>query len=92
MFQLENAWNHQVSYFFKRLHVLVRGKAFSVFEEYDNHSKQNKNHVRRRKARTVFSEHQLNGLEKRFETQKYLSTPDRIELADSLDLSETQVS
>ena len=34
---------------------------------------------------------QLLGLEKRFETQKYLSTPDRIELADMLHLSQLQV-
>jgi len=34
---------------------------------------------------------QLIGLEKRFETQKYLSTPDRIELADMLHLSQLQV-
>jgi hypothetical protein len=47
---------------------------------------------RRRKARTVFSDHQLQGLEKRFETQRYLSTPERIDLANSLALSETQVS
>ena len=47
---------------------------------------------RRRKARTVFSDQQLSGLEKRFESQKYLSTPERVELANSLGLSETQVS
>jgi hypothetical protein len=46
---------------------------------------------RRRKARTVFSDQQLSGLEKRFESQKYLSTPERVELANSLGLSETQV-
>ena len=46
---------------------------------------------RRRKARTVFSDQQLSGLEKRFEVQKYLSTPERVELANSLSLSETQV-
>lgn len=47
---------------------------------------------RRRKARTVFSDHQLGGLEKRFAAQRYLSTPERVELATSLNLSETQVS
>lgn len=47
---------------------------------------------RRRKARTVFSDQQLTGLEKRFETQRYLSTPERVELASALHLSETQVS
>ncbi|KAI1289462.1 Brain-specific homeobox -like protein [Halotydeus destructor] len=46
---------------------------------------------RRRKARTVFSDQQLAGLEKRFETQRYLSTPERLELATGLSLSETQV-
>jgi hypothetical protein len=46
---------------------------------------------RRRKARTVFSDQQLQGLEKRFECQRYLSTPERIELAAALNLSETQV-
>ena len=40
---------------------------------------------------SVLSDAQLLGLEKRFETQKYLSTPDRIELADMLHLSQLQV-
>ncbi|NXG00956.1 BSH protein, partial [Sakesphorus luctuosus] len=48
-------------------------------------------HCRRRKARTVFSDSQLSGLEKRFEMQRYLSTPERVELATALSLSETQV-
>ncbi|XP_049794435.1 brain-specific homeobox protein homolog [Schistocerca nitens] len=48
-------------------------------------------HCRRRKARTVFSDQQLTGLEKRFEAQRYLSTPERVELANALNLSETQV-
>ena len=48
-------------------------------------------HCRRRKARTVFSDSQLSGLEKRFEIQRYLSTPERVELATALSLSVTQV-
>ncbi|XP_038841576.1 homeobox protein BarH-like 1 [Salvelinus fontinalis] len=44
-----------------------------------------------RRSRTVFTELQLMGLEKRFEKQKYLSTPDRIDLAECLDLSQLQV-
>ena len=39
----------------------------------------------------MFSDQQLNGLEKRFESQRYLSTPERVELASQLSLSETQV-
>lgn len=49
------------------------------------------NHHKRRKARTVFSDKQLNGLEKRFEAQRYLSTPERYDLASELNLTETQV-
>ncbi|VDP85712.1 unnamed protein product [Echinostoma caproni] len=58
-----------------------------IFSRDSNGGKQ----CRRRKARTVFSDHQLLGLEHRFETQHYLSTPERIELANQLSLSETQV-
>ena len=44
-----------------------------------------------RKARTAFTDHQLNCLEKSFERQKYLSVQDRMELATRLSLSDTQV-
>ena len=41
--------------------------------------------------RTVFTEKQLEGLELKFNEKKYLSVPDRMELANRLELSETQV-
>lgn len=44
-----------------------------------------------RKARTAFSDHQLQTLEKSFERQKYLSVQDRMEMASSLNLTDTQV-
>lgn len=44
-----------------------------------------------RKARTAFTDHQLNSLEKIFERQKYLSVQDRMELAAKLNLTDTQV-
>lgn len=44
-----------------------------------------------RKARTAFTDQQLNCLEKSFERQKYLSVQDRMELATRLNLSDTQV-
>ncbi|XP_064470121.1 homeobox protein BarH-like 1 [Ornithodoros turicata] len=44
-----------------------------------------------RRNRTVFTEGQLMGLERRFDSQKYLSTPDRAELARALGLTQLQV-
>lgn len=44
-----------------------------------------------RRSRTVFSEEQLISLEKTFEEKKYLSTPDRANLAESLGLTQVQV-
>uniref|UniRef100_A0A1I8G2A1 Homeobox domain-containing protein n=2 Tax=Macrostomum lignano TaxID=282301 RepID=A0A1I8G2A1_9PLAT len=44
-----------------------------------------------RKARTAFSDNQLNELERAFERQKYLSVQDRMELAARLNLTDTQV-
>ncbi|XP_037079340.1 homeobox protein B-H1-like [Pollicipes pollicipes] len=44
-----------------------------------------------RKARTAFSDHQLQTLERNFERQKYLSVQDRMEMAASLNLTDTQV-
>ena len=66
---------------------LPAGLPLSPLYHQDSPSK----HCRRRKARTVFSDQQLTGLEKRFESQRYLSTPERMELASQLSLSETQV-
>ncbi|CAF0860011.1 unnamed protein product, partial [Didymodactylos carnosus] len=44
-----------------------------------------------RKARTAFTDQQLNCLERNFGRQKYLSVQDRMELATRLSLSDTQV-
>ncbi|OTF80595.1 homeobox protein BarH-like protein 1-like protein [Euroglyphus maynei] len=44
-----------------------------------------------RRNRTVFTELQLMGLERRFDSQKYLSTPDRTDLAIALGLTQLQV-
>uniref|UniRef100_A0A8C4X0C7 Homeobox domain-containing protein n=1 Tax=Eptatretus burgeri TaxID=7764 RepID=A0A8C4X0C7_EPTBU len=46
---------------------------------------------RRRRARTVFSESQLWELERCFELQHYLSTHERLKLAGTLSLNETQI-
>ena len=44
-----------------------------------------------RRSRTVFSEEQLEALEMAFKEKKYLSTPDRAELAERLGLTQVQV-
>ncbi|KAK3088634.1 hypothetical protein FSP39_021579 [Pinctada imbricata] len=44
-----------------------------------------------RKARTAFTDSQLRILEKSFDRQKYLSVQDRVELAQRLSLTDTQV-
>jgi len=50
------------------------------------------NSIEKQKILSLFvSDTQLMGLEKRFETQKYLSTPDRIEFANLLNLTQSQV-
>ncbi|CAF0934638.1 unnamed protein product [Rotaria sordida] len=46
---------------------------------------------KQRKPRTAFTDAQLNTLEKNFERQKYLSVQERLELANRLRLSDTQV-
>ncbi len=46
---------------------------------------------KQRKARTAFTDHQLQTLENNFERQKYLSVQDRMELAAKLNLTDTQV-
>ncbi|KAK4314224.1 hypothetical protein Pmani_014467 [Petrolisthes manimaculis] len=50
-----------------------------------------KSNKKQRKARTAFTDHQLQTLEKSFERQKYLSVQDRMELAAKLNLTDTQV-
>ncbi|PAV73248.1 hypothetical protein WR25_14331 [Diploscapter pachys] len=44
-----------------------------------------------RKARTIFTDKQLQELENTFEKQKYLSVQDRMELAQRMGLTDTQV-
>ena len=56
-----------------------------------NSSSSSCNLKKNRKSRTAFSDFQLNSLEKSFEKHKYLSVQDRIELANRLNLTDTQV-
>ena len=57
-----------------------------------NHPNSAGDHSRKqRKARTAFTDYQLQTLERSFEKQKYLSVQDRQELAAKLNLTDTQV-
>ena len=44
-----------------------------------------------RKARTIFTDKQLQELETTFDRQKYLSVQDRVDLAHRMGLTDTQV-
>src|SRR5882724_9278007 len=46
---------------------------------------------RKNSGRAVFNSHQRKGLEKHFQTQKYITKPERQKLANSLSLSDSQV-
>ncbi|XP_077992786.1 uncharacterized protein LOC144446819 [Glandiceps talaboti] len=48
-------------------------------------------HVKRKKARTAFTQHQVVELEKKFHLQKYLSAAERMEFAANLGMTDTQV-
>jgi hypothetical protein len=74
-------------YFILFILFIFAGLSLAPLFQHDSPGK----HCRRRKARTVFSDQQLTGLEKRFEAQRYLSTPERMDLASQLNLTETQV-
>ncbi|NXD30183.1 BSH protein, partial [Spelaeornis formosus] len=82
----EHHHHHHHPYF-----LTASGMPVPALFQHHAHAELPGKHCRRRKARTVFSDSQLSGLEKRFEIQRYLSTPERVELATALSLSETQV-
>lgn len=67
--------------------VTDKGQKRRTSFESSNYCKQKKS----RKARTAFTDPQLQTLEKSFEHQQYLSVQDRVELAAKLNLSDTQV-
>jgi BarH-like protein len=60
-------------------------------EDDSGHAHSNSYVKKQRKARTAFSDQQLQTLETSFERQKYLSVQDRMELAAKLNLTDTQV-
>ncbi|TEA29649.1 hypothetical protein DBR06_SOUSAS510240 [Sousa chinensis] len=80
----------------RRGRALTRGCVSTVKEEGDREISSSRDSPpvrlkKPRKARTAFTDHQLAQLERSFERQKYLSVQDRMELAASLNLTDTQV-
>jgi glutathione S-transferase len=62
----------------------------SLLLHHEAHDSASKNRKPRRR-RTAFTHAQLAYLERKFRCQKYLSVADRSDVADALNLSETQV-
>ena len=77
----------------KREHPKKLNCSFRFFpgEDDSGHAHPNSYAKKQRKARTAFSDQQLQTLESSFERQKYLSVQDRMELAAKLNLTDTQV-
>lgn len=63
----------------------------STRRDFSTSSSDRMSHKKQRKARTAFTDHQLHSMEKCFSRQKYLSVQDRMELANKLGISDTQV-
>ncbi|XP_064113480.1 barH-like 1 homeobox protein [Macrobrachium nipponense] len=67
------------------------GEGLGHHDDEDSNDVSTPSAKKQRKARTAFTDHQLQTLEKSFERQKYLSVQDRMELAAKLNLTDTQV-
>ena len=68
-----------------------KSKSRSRSRSTSSNSSSNDSLKRQRKCRTAFTDFQLNSLEQSFEKHKYLSVQDRVELANRLGLTDTQV-
>ncbi|XP_038641615.1 homeobox protein koza-like isoform X2 [Scyliorhinus canicula] len=60
-------------------------------QERTNVSSRALRNPRKKRSRAAFSHAQVVGLERRFDSQRYLSAPERADLAGTLKLTETQV-
>ncbi|KAG9508681.1 Homeobox protein zampogna [Fragariocoptes setiger] len=67
------------------------GLTEQMIADITSHTNSNTNHVRRKRSRAAFSHVQVYELERRFTHQRYLSGPERSDLARRLKLTETQV-
>ncbi|XP_015251919.1 PREDICTED: homeobox protein zampogna-like [Cyprinodon variegatus] len=70
----------------KGAHLHHGGEALSC-----SHEQRRSTQVAKKRSRAAFSHTQIHELERRFSTQRYLSGPERAELACTLKLTETQV-
>ncbi|CAL2030146.1 unnamed protein product [Caenorhabditis brenneri] len=82
---LPNENEEEIDEFGRCKSTLSQSKSTSP-ESHHHHHK-----MKKKKARTTFSGKQVYELEKQFEAKKYLSSSDRSELANRLDVTETQV-
>ena len=83
---------HYIDWYFLNLFCQNSNWLFADDENSPNSStRETAAQRKQRKARTAFTDYQLQTLERSFEKQKYLSVQDRQELAAKLNLSDTQV-
>lgn len=76
---------------FPPIQQYLLGKPFLKSEIDRYPSKQESTLPRKKRSRAAFSHSQVYELERRFNQQRYLSGPERTDLANALKLSETQV-
>ena len=83
---------HYIDCYFLNIFCQISNWLFADDENSPNSStRETAAQRKQRKARTAFTDYQLQTLERSFEKQKYLSVQDRQELAAKLNLSDTQV-
>lgn len=83
-----------LSFFFPLVNFLTQMTYFAGPYSILNADSTNSSQQKRKRSwsRAVFSNLQRKGLEKRFEVQKYVTKPDRRQLAAMLGLTDAQVS
>ncbi|EGT38122.1 hypothetical protein CAEBREN_20043 [Caenorhabditis brenneri] len=88
---LPNENEEEIDEFGRCKSTLSQSKSTTGSPESHHHHPHHHHKMKKKKARTTFSGKQVYELEKQFEAKKYLSSSDRSELANRLDVTETQV-
>ncbi|KAF6209350.1 hypothetical protein GE061_015097 [Apolygus lucorum] len=82
---------NQLHLFYPQLHHHTHRQGELMIRPIEDLSRSGKPEVRKKRCRAAFSHAQVYELERRFSQQRYLSGPERADLAHTLKLTETQV-